>query len=228
MSGVRAAAVTALVLCTVCALAPSASADRARRPAAFGVGAAVGDFTPPPAGRLPHDPSDCATTPEQRATYNGARPFAFEEPYQDLQHSGHFDGGDPYLDCNGNGRWEGNLLGGGADTPRFFTRVADPVGARAIVVSNGRRTIAVEVVDQEGLFNFYQDQIRALVSRAGVHLDGIFISATHDESAPDTLGLSGINPFTSGVNSYFADFLVRRSARAIVRAYRSMRPASIR
>ena len=43
-----------------------------------------------------------------------------------------------------------------------------------------------------------------------------------------TLGLSGVNQLTSGVNSYFADFLVKRSARAIVRAYRAMRPASIR
>jgi hypothetical protein len=59
----------------------------------------------------------------------------------------HFDPGDPYVDCNGNGRWDGNLLGGGADTPRFYAKVADPVGARALVVSNGRKTIAVEVLD---------------------------------------------------------------------------------
>jgi hypothetical protein len=233
MSRLRAAAVIAVVLSAVSALAPSASAAGARirpgrGPASFRVGAAVGDFTPPPSGHLRHDPSDCADTPELRAKYSGVRAFAFEEPYQDVQHSGHYDAVDPYLDCNGNGRWEGNLLGGGADTPRFFTRVADRVGARALVVSHGRRTIAVEVVDQEGLFNIYQDRIRELVARAGVRLDGIFISATHDESAPDTLGLSGVNPFTSGVNSYFADFLVRRSARAIVRAYRAMRPGTIR
>jgi hypothetical protein len=227
----------AVVLGATCVYASPASAggpgpqspdSHGGKPAHFRVGAAVGDFTPPEAGRLAHDPSNCATTPAQRAQYNGARAFAFMEPYQDLQHSGHFDPGDPYLDCNGNGRWEGNLLGGGNDHPRFFTRVADPVGARAIVVSNGPRRIAVEVVDQEGLFNIYQDRIRALVERTpGVHLDGVFISATHDESAPDTLGLSGVDPFTSGVNSYFADFLVERSAAAIVQAYRSLRPASI-
>ena len=225
MMRVRFAAAVALVLCVACALAPTTFA--AGKSAHFRAGAAIGDFTPPPAGTVSGDPSDCATTPEQRALYDGARPFAFEEPYRDLQHSGHFDPGDPYLDCNGNGRWEGNLLGGGADTPRFFTRVADPVGARALVVSNGPRTIAVEVVDQEGLFNIYQDRIRAAAQRAGVHLDGVFISATHDESAPDTLGLGGVDVFTSGVNSYFADYLVKRSAEAIVNAYRAMRPASI-
>src|ERR1700730_13620806 len=157
-------------LCVACAVAPAAFAERGSLGAGrdfpvgdFRVGAAVGDLSPPPFGRLANDPADCANTPALRAQYNGRRAFAFEEPYRDLQHSGHYDLGDPYLDCNGDGRWDGNLLGGGADTPRFYTRVADPVGARALVVSNGHSTIAVEVVDQEGLFNIYQDEIRSLV-----------------------------------------------------------------
>ena len=70
-------------------------------------------------------------------------------------------------------------------------RVADPVGARAIVVSNGQRTIAVEVVDQEGLFNTSPGADPPARRRGGYQLDGVFISATHDESAPDTLGISG-------------------------------------
>src|SRR6478672_4728444 len=105
MSRGRVGAMVAVVLGVACAYASPASAKG--QPAHFRVGAAVGDFTPPEAGQLAQDPSDCATTPEQRAQYDGARPFAFMEPYQDLQNSGHFDPGDPYLDCNGNGRWEG-------------------------------------------------------------------------------------------------------------------------
>jgi hypothetical protein len=38
--------------------------------------------------------------------------------------------------------------------------VADPPGARAIVVSNANRTIAVEVLDHEGAFNVFLDAIR--------------------------------------------------------------------
>lgn len=114
--------------------------------APFRVGAGVANFTPPASGRVRGgDPANCAH-PSQ---YNGPRPFAFEEPYVDAQHDGHFDLGDPFIDCNHDGRWDGNLLGGGANTPRFYDHVADPVGARAMVVSNGRQTVAVEVVDQE-------------------------------------------------------------------------------
>ncbi len=193
--------------------------------AAFQVGAAVQSFTPPLHGRAPGgDPADCA----HPASYDGARQFAFEEPYVDSNHNGHFDPGEPYVDCNHDSRWDGNLLGGGGNTPRYFDHVADPVTARAMVVANGRQKIAVEVVDQEGLFAVYQQRIRAKVRADGYHLSNIFISATHDESAPDSLGLGGVTQITSGVNNYWVSYLVTQSARAIERAYRALAPATIR
>ncbi|HEV3228336.1 MAG TPA: hypothetical protein VGY97_02590 [Solirubrobacteraceae bacterium] len=203
-------------------------------PAIFRVGAGVADFSPPAFGKAPGDPTaSCDPT----GMFSGKRDFAFMEPYVDAQGSGHYDGpsqgppplpGDPYTDCNQNGRWDGNLLGGGSNTPRFYTMVADPVTARAMVVSNGQQTIAVEVVDQEGLFNVYQQQIRDKVAADGYPLTGIFISATHDESAPDTLGLGGVTPATSGVNDYFVNYFVAKSAAAIEQAYQALRPATIR
>jgi hypothetical protein len=193
--------------------------------AGFRIGAASANFTPPLRGHAPGgDPSDCDHT----GTYTGPRQFAYEEPYIDAKHSGHFDDGDPYKDCNGNGRWDGNLLGGGSDTPRFFNHVADNVGARAMVVRAGKRTLAVEVLDQEGLFNIYQDRIRARLAKDGYRINGVFISATHDESAPDSLGLGGVSQTTSGVNAYWTAYMVTQSAKAIERAYRSMRAARIR
>jgi hypothetical protein len=201
------------------------NAGSAGPPAHFQVGAAVTDFSPPAPGQAPGgDPAACDPT----GLLSGARPFAFIEPYADPQGEGHFDpSGDPYQDCNANGRWDGNLLGGGTNTPRFYDHVADPVTARAMVVSNGRQTIAVEVVDQEGLFNVYQQQIRDRVAQDGFHLDGIFISATHDESAPDSLGLGGVTSGTSGTNDYWLSYFIARSAQAIEQADRAMRPATI-
>src|SRR5437763_17218686 len=87
----------------------------------FRAGAAVADFSSPLSGHVPgHDPADCAST----AVYSGPRQFAFEEPYSDVMHDGHYDGptdvtnpsslfpGDPIADRNANARWDGNLLGG--------------------------------------------------------------------------------------------------------------------
>ena len=156
------------------------------------------------------------------------RYFAYEEPYIDEQHDGHYDLGDPFIDCNHDGRWDGNTLGGGGNAPRYYDHVADQVGARALVIANGRKTIAMEVVDNEGLFNIYADRIRAKVLADGYRLDSIQVSSTHDESAPDTIGLGGQDSLISGVNEYFADYLVQRSALAIEQAYNNMRPAHIR
>ncbi len=214
-------ALVAGVLALYAALPAGAAA---RGGAGFRVGAATVNFTPPLHGQLADDPADCPAPP----SYDGPRKFAFEEPYQDQQSSGHYDPGDPFMDCNGNGRWDGNLLGGGAGAPRFYDHVADQIGARAMVVSNGRRKIAIEVLDNEGAFNVYLQRIRQRVAADGVHLGGIFISSNHDESAPDTIGISGVNEFTSSVNAYFADYMVKRSARAIERAANHMRPARVR
>jgi hypothetical protein len=206
--------------------ASSATASPNAKPASFAAGAAVASITPPAFGTVRRDPADCAAPGAPAA--DGPRHFAFEEAYVDQAGVGNYQLGDPFVDCNGNGRWDGILLGGGGDSPRFATTVADPVTARALVVSNHQQTIAIEVLDQEGLFNVYQAQIRAQVAADGYHLDGIFISATHDESSPDTLGISGVSQTTSGVDEYYVAFLVKRSAKAIEQAYDALRPARIK
>ena len=219
-------------LAAVMLLGPSAAIASASTSAAhptqalFRVGAAVQSFTPPPAGAIASDPADCVTQADSQFT--GKRYFAFEEPYVDEQGDGHYDPGDPFLDCNHDGRWDGNTLGGGAGAPRYYDQVADPTGARAMVVSNGTTTVAMEVVDNEGLFNVYADQIRAKVLADGYRLDNIQISSTHDESAPDTIGLGGQDSVLSGTNEYFANYLVQKAALAIEQAYNNMVPAYIR
>ena len=217
------------------------------KPAQFQVGAASVSFTPPLHGQVPNDPADCAAPP----TYNGPRKWAFMEPYADTTHTdppdplnpgppqtipqnGHYDYGEQYMDCNGNGRWDGNFLGGGSDSPRYFDTEADPPSSRAVVVSNGSRTIAVEVTDQEGLFNVYQEQIRKKViadlggSKSPLKDSDMFLSATHDESAPTTLGLDGPRDTVSGTNDYWLDYFVAQSAKAIEQAYAHRRKATIR
>jgi hypothetical protein len=210
---------------------PTIGAPRARAaapPATFEVGAAIGNFSPPRFGTWRHDPADCVAGTPLAAVYDGRRQWEFEEPYIDRKGVGHYVLGDPYIDCNHNGRYDGNFLGGGGNNPRYYDYVADPVTARAFVVANGRQNLAIEVLDQEGFFEVYADQIRALVAAAGVHLDRIVISSTHDESAPDTLGLGGPSQAVSGTNDYFLHYLEHVAAATIVRAYRERQPAYIR
>ncbi|TML36375.1 MAG: hypothetical protein E6G29_05070 [Actinobacteria bacterium] len=228
----RASRTESLTSRTGCAAKPKPR--RPAKPARFQVGAANLSFTPPLHDAIANDPGECTApgvhgpAPPQ---FNGPRAFAYMEPYQDQQGSGHYDLGDNYIDCNGNGRWDGNFIGGGGGGTRYATKEADPVTARAIAVTSGKNTLAVEVVDQEGLFNTYMQQIRERVRADGVPLkdDQMFLSSTHDESAPQSLGLNGASDAVSATNDYWLyGELIPQAAHAIEQAYHRRRPATVR
>ena len=202
-------------------------------PAVFVAGAAVGDMTPSPFDAASHTPA--LDVPG----FDGPRQWDFQEPYIDLNGNGYWDPFEPYLDLNHNLRYDGMFLGGGGGRDsRPPTKVADPISANAFVIGNGTKTIAVEVLDTIGTFNTDLDQIR---SRARAQLppgalDEIFISSTHDESAPDVIGLwgPGLIPnvgngiLSSGVNDYWMDYAIDAAAKAIVDAYNARESATVR
>jgi hypothetical protein len=211
----------------------------------FVVGAAAADITPPLAADTPSNPADCDTT----GLYNGPHLFSLEEPYQDLNGNGHYDAHDPsdpmsppsepFLDCptptaNGgtrppDGRWDGIYLNGGSGQGRIPTTVLDPIWARTIVVGNGLHTISITVADQEGVFKEIWDLVRQKVHADGdFGLDEMFMSSTHDESAPDTIGIGGPAQVVSGVDPFYVEFMIAQAARSIEDAAQAVRPATIR
>jgi len=195
-------------------------APRSQAAAPFVVGAAAVDITPPLAADAPTNPANC----DASGTYDGPHLFSLEEPYQDVNGNGKYDAGDPtdpsvfgpepFLDCptptaNGgtrppDGRWDGIYLDGGSGKNRIPTALLDPIWARTIVVGNGVRTISITVADQEGVFKEIWDLVRQKVrADGGFGLDEMFMSSTHDESAPDTIGIGGPSDTLSGVDPFY-------------------------
>jgi hypothetical protein len=236
ISIVGALALVAAVMAAVPASASSATSHP--RPAVFDVGAAAVDVTPPLASSGAPNPADCAT-PAQRAVYTGPHLLGLEEPYQDTNGDGHWDQGEPFVDCPTpladrgtappDGRWDGIMLGGGDGGPREPTAVLDPLWARTIVVRSGASTVSLTSVDNEGVFEEIWDQVRAKVAADGVTaVDTMLFSSTHDESAPDTIGISGPNLFVSGVDPFYVQYLVDRAAQSIEQAAAHLQPARLR
>ncbi len=221
----------ALALPAVVGVTPAAAHgdDRdGRDRGAFRVGAAAVDVTPPAARPGVPDPARC-TAP---AGYDGRHLLTLEEPYRDTNGNGRHDDGEPFQDCpvrrvDGtvappDGRWDGIYLGGGDCCDRQPTAVLDPIWARTIVVDNGDHRVSITSVDNEGVFKEYWDRVRAKVRADGVRLDEMFFSSTHDESAPDTIGISGPNQFVSGVDPFYVEYLIARTAESIEHA--ALRP----
>jgi hypothetical protein len=226
------------------AIAVLAAAAPACAAAPFEAGASSVDITPPPyttesdAAFVPA----CATSAAQVAQlWPGPRRFAFEKPYVDVYGTGRYAPGDPYCDANHTHRYEAPYIAGGSGQNHWPTAVDPGNGpaAQAVVFAAGGRRVALVAVDSIGLFNVTMDRIRAEVARLDPTLTEVFVSSTHDESAPDPIGLWGPDasdlpehPETpaatsSGVDEYYFDFLVDRVARAVVAADAGRRRATL-
>ncbi|MHB8593952.1 MAG: hypothetical protein ACYDB3_06400, partial [Acidimicrobiales bacterium] len=114
----------------------------------------------------------------------------------------------------------------------------DPLRAEAAVFSFGSRRVALVSVDSIGIFNSTMNQVRADVRGAGdsdLAPENIFINSTHDESAPDPIGLWGpdisgepapvnqangdlLAGATSGVDGFYMDWMAHQMAKVIVEA----------
>ena len=237
---------TVIVLAASAAAAAPASAwdrpgppDRSGPAAVFQVGAAAVDVTPPLAASGVTNPAAACASPAQLAQYDGPHLLSLEEPYIDTNHNGIWDSGEPFIDCPTalvgggtappDGRWDGIMLGGGDGGPREPTAVLDPIWARTIVVRSGHSTVSLTSVDNEGVFSEIWDQVRTKVHADGVRgLDNMLFSSTHDESAPDTIGITGPNELTSGVDPFYVQFLVARAAQSIEQAAAHLQPARLR
>jgi hypothetical protein len=203
----------------------------------FVVGAAAADITPPLAVTATSNPANCDTT----GTFDGPHLFSLEEPYQDLNGNGQYDADppEPFVDCptptaNGgvrppDGRWDGIYLNGGSGQNRIPTEVLDPITVRTIVVGNRTKKISITVADNEGVFREIWDLVRQKVrTDGGFGLDEMFMSSTHDESAPDTIGIGGPTQIVSGVDPFYVEFLIARTAETIEQAAQNAGPAFVR
>lgn len=90
------------------------------------------------------------------------------------------------------------MAGFGA-TGRKPLGVHDPLYARVLVQSDGKKTVAIVGLD---LLGFYRNDVEDLRRLTGFDAAGryLFVAATHNHSGPDTLGLWGPYVGISGVN----------------------------
>jgi hypothetical protein len=236
MRALRAHVAFLATIALVLAGAPAASALKA--------GAAKADITPPPRTTESDSvfvPACGATAAQVQELWPGPRPFAFEKPYVDAYGLGRYAPGDPYCDADHSGRYEAPYIAGGSGQNHWPTSVDPGNGpqAQAIVLAGENERVAIVSVDSIGIFNVTMERIRAEVARLDPTLTHIFISSTHDESAPDPIGLWGPDTselpehpetptaVSSGVDEYYMSFLVDRVAKAIVSADQSLKTAKL-
>ena len=243
----RALGLAAIAAAAAICAAPASPAAASTRGYRFYAGAGRADITPPLAGTTAGDAADAQFAPALANCPTAAFPaegrFALQEPFDDLNGDGQWDAGtdlstgptgqkpDPFCDANANGRWDGiysdNELGP-------IKGINDPVDVRAVAISDGRHPPLVYAsVDVIGLFDYYTQQARYDLLHLFHVRASMVVTADHNESSPDTIGLYGAleTPLgvgvRSGIDEYYMRFLDYRIAQAAAAAVASLRPADL-
>jgi putative membrane-bound dehydrogenase-like protein len=130
--------------------------------------------------------------------------------------------------------WVPFLTSSGAGTNAPFKEVHDDLYARALVLDDGQRRLAILAVDSIGYDNailgpgrdFTAELRRRISDRTGMEPGAILLAASHTHSAPETIGLTPLRA-TAGARQWLEDHLARL-ADTVILAWQRRQPARVR
>ena len=101
---------------------------------------------------------------------------------------------------------------------RIATKVHDPLMARAVVLDDGQRKVALVSVDLVGLFFPVVERVR----QRAPGIDHVVVSSTHNHEGPDSLGLWGPSFFQSGIDPGYIKLVEDRIVAAVNQAEKTL------
>ena len=105
--------------------------------------------------------------------------------------------------------------------------VHDDLFARCLLIDDGQIQIGFLSLDLLGVTRLKNMEIQELCREKGVFPDHLIITATHQHSGPDTIGLWGPDETTSGVDPEYIEWVCQQSADAVEDAKKRIQPAKI-
>ncbi len=119
------------------------------------------------------------------------------------------------------------ILLGGFGILRRSTGVHDRLWARALAVRVGSLTAVMVAVDLVGVHHHDVEDVRARLADV-VSPDAVMVAATHTHSGPDTLGLWGLPPLSTGRDCEYLEQVKEGIAAAARAAIARLGPARLR
>lgn len=110
---------------------------------------------------------------------------------------------------------------------RAATGYHDRLWARGVVIDGHGGRIAIVALDLVGYLNGEVDTIRSMVSPAS-GVDYVVVHSTHQHEGPDTIGIWGPDPQTSGIDFDYLDFVNAEVADCIDEAASNLENARIK
>jgi hypothetical protein len=111
---------------------------------------------------------------------------------------------------------------------RTFTAVHDSLYVKAVVINDGKSSLAIVTFDCIGLLYTEVQQIRERTAAiTSFPVERIVVSSTHTHSGPDVVGIWGPDYQHSGVDTTYMNFIVNTAAGQIKKADESKREAIV-
>jgi hypothetical protein len=146
------------------------------------------------------------------------------ETYTDENMDRQWETSEPYTDLNGNGKFDGVWLFGGA---RAAEGVTTDVEARAIAFVEGDLSFVIVYNDCIGMLVGDMDNIRNDPRIVALGIDHIMIGSTHAHDAPDMVGLWGPTVTQTGREDFVVSALYEADIAAITEAIQTAEPAQM-
>jgi hypothetical protein len=147
------------------------------------------------------------------------------EPFEDLDGDGQWEDGEPFSDLDQDKRFDPVWIAGfGSQRPALG--VHDDLYARALILVQGDVRIGIVTLDWVGLMRDQALEIGRAARRAGVVLDKLIVSCTHNHEGPDSMGLWG--PLgVSGRDDDYLDWAREQVVAALSRAQERLVPVRL-
>ena len=102
----------------------------------------------------------------------------------------------------------------------------DGLWARAIVLRQGNTTVAIVAMDLVGWFNGDVKAARQMLAEQGIDVDHLLVHSTHTHEGPDSMGMWGVDQFTSGYDPKLRAQLRATVVDAVEAAFKDIRPVA--
>ena len=176
----------------------------------------------------------------QNADWDGAITDSgvWGEKFVDRNHNGRWDSGESFeddlantsLDRSSDQKYDGIYLAGFGND-RLATGKHDDLWARALILEEGAKRIAIVSVDLLGYYSnasyYGAREVRGLLDPK-LGIQELLITSTHNHEGPDTVGIWGVDSLHDGKYPRYLHFVDREIAKAITQAAQSARPARMR
>lgn len=145
------------------------------------------------------------------------------EPWDDKNSDNRWQPNEPFTDTNKNGKWDGVWISNANN--KLSLAKNDDIWSRVTLIERGDVRIAIVSMDLFGYFRNEVNQIREAAEEAGLDIDHIVVNASHNHSAPDTIGMYGEKFGVSGYYPEWMKFIRDQTVEALKDAVANLKPA---